>query len=381
MQHANMRRKNESLILSLLQRSPGLSSAVIAREVGLAPQTVSVVLKRLVQQNILVRGPALRGRRGQPAVPISLNADGAFGIGIEIGWRHVDIVLINLKGEILCDKHWDVTGHYGKTLVSDLVAGVEACLSVLDPAKRSRLVGIGIAQPRNMAQMLHIVGGTDADKVRLGAIDIPGELARHFKLPMTLLNDGVAACNGELVFGDHTGVCCQLYLFINTYLGASIVIDGEVLRGYERENSSFGGAMVPDASGNIRALHLIASVKALENIVTAAGKPVVRVRPQEWDWAAIEPELARWLDDAAHGLALAIANGCTVIYFSHAVIDGVLPKPILKRLIEMVTAEIEKLPIVAFGRPKIEIGSLGERAAAVGAAFAPLDQAFFAPEE
>lgn len=380
-QHANMRRKNESLVLSLLQRDPGLPSADIARRVGLAPQTISVVLKRLIDEEVLQRGEALRGRRGQPAVPISLNPNGAFSIGIEIGWRHADVVLINLTGEVLSHSHWEVPYHDGVTLIYDLIAAVETCLEQLSKAERQKLKGIGIAKPRSMSTLLHVVGGTPADKARLAAIDIVFELKRHFKLPVTRLNDGIAACLAERTFGARPQPDDLLYLFIGTYLGAGLVISGDLLRQGHGEMSSFGSAMVPDADGNIRALHLIATVKALENRLAKVDKSVPRIRPVDWDWEAIEPEVEEWLCHAAHGLALAIANSCTVVFSTQAVIDGVLPKPILERLAYLVTIEMQKLPIVTFGQPKIVVGSLGEKAGAIGAAYLPLDVAIFAPEE
>ena len=68
-QHNAMRRSNENTILALLQRDPGLPGSVIAKKTGLAPQTVSVLMRNLEADGVIVRGEALRGKRGQPAVP------------------------------------------------------------------------------------------------------------------------------------------------------------------------------------------------------------------------------------------------------------------------------------------------------------------------
>lgn len=380
-QHANMRRKNESSVLSLLKHSPGLPSVDIARRIGLAPQTVSVVLKRLIDEGVLHKGEALRGRRGQPAVPISLNPEGAFSIGIEISWRHADVVLLNLTGNVLNHHHWEVPFHDGKTLVDDVFNAVSTCLDMLDADQLARLKGIGLAAPRRMGSLLHFVGGAEEDSKRLSKIDLAEALYNHFDIPVFEINDGIAACLGERAFARQEHSDNMLYLFIGTFLGAGLVFDGELLRSGQGETSSFGLTMVPDADGDVRGLHWIATVKALEDELAKTGKSVPRIRPVEWDWDAIEDSVNAWLRHAAHGLALAISNSCTVIYVNQTVIDGILPRPLMERLAQMVEDEIRELKILSFGQPDIVLGNLGEKAGAIGAAYAPLEVAIFAPEE
>src|SRR6218665_2012319 len=99
LQHQGLRRANERAVLSVVGFNPGVSNADIARLSGLAPQTVSAILAEIDRAGLITRGEVLRGRRGQPATPIFLKADGAFSIGVEIGWRHLDVLLLNLNAE------------------------------------------------------------------------------------------------------------------------------------------------------------------------------------------------------------------------------------------------------------------------------------------
>ena len=65
---------NERLVLSLVRRHEALAKSDIARMTGLSAQTVSVIMRALERDGLLLRGDPLRGRVGQP-----LGADAAGG--------------------------------------------------------------------------------------------------------------------------------------------------------------------------------------------------------------------------------------------------------------------------------------------------------------
>ena len=101
MSGSGIRINNERAVLTAAAVTPGSSSAEIARETGLGPQTVSRILSDLETQGLVMRGDVRRGQRGQPATPIYLDPNGVYTIGCEIGWRHIEVILRNLGGEIL----------------------------------------------------------------------------------------------------------------------------------------------------------------------------------------------------------------------------------------------------------------------------------------
>ena len=101
MPQAGVRIANERAVLTLITITPGSSNADLARRSGLGPQTTSRIISDLEERGLIVRGQVLRGRRGQPATPLFLNPQGAYSIGVEIGWRHLHVALVNLTGNVL----------------------------------------------------------------------------------------------------------------------------------------------------------------------------------------------------------------------------------------------------------------------------------------
>jgi hypothetical protein len=78
-----------------------LPAALIARQSRLTAQTVSLITQRLLDDGLLLKGEPQRGKVGQPSVPLRLNPEGAYAIGIQVGRRRLDMVLVDDEGTLL----------------------------------------------------------------------------------------------------------------------------------------------------------------------------------------------------------------------------------------------------------------------------------------
>ena len=97
---SGMRAHNERLVLSLLRTEGPMAKSDLARLTGLSAQTVSVIMRSLESDGLLVKGEPVRGRIGQPSVPMALDADGAFFLGLKIGRRSADLMLVDFLGRV-----------------------------------------------------------------------------------------------------------------------------------------------------------------------------------------------------------------------------------------------------------------------------------------
>ena len=94
-----LRQYNERVVLQALRLHGRCSGAELARLTHLTAQTISLITKRLLDDGLLLKGELLRGKVGQPSVPLALNPDGAFAIGIKIGRRSLDVLLVDFTGQ------------------------------------------------------------------------------------------------------------------------------------------------------------------------------------------------------------------------------------------------------------------------------------------
>lgn len=367
LQHHGLRRANERAVLTVIGFNGGVSNADIARLSGLAPQTVSAILTDLDAAGLITRGEVRRGRRGQPATPIFLRAEGAFAIGVEIGWRHFEVLIIDLHAQVRLRQRRDYAFPDATTLFDEIVAMIDAMLGELSAEDRERLADIGVAMPTNMAESLLAVGAPEEQRLRWARTDVVSELARRTGLDVTLFNDGNAACWAELIAFAKPRPSNFIYFLISRYIAAGIVGQGTLWEGPSGNSANLGSMLVNDSEGAIQAAHAVASVAALEARLVAAGFAVGAEGMAQWDWASFGPVLDRWIDDSARTLARIAFNTTRVIQCELIVVDTILPAAILTRLVSRLEAELLRLPVAHATLPQVLPGHNGELAPALGA--------------
>lgn len=368
LQHQGLRRANERAVLTVIGFNPGVSNADISRLSGLAPQTVSAILVDLDAVGLIARGEVLRGRRGQPATPIFLAAEGAFAIGVEIGWRHVDVLLLDLHGQVLTSRrrHYDFPD--AATIVDDILAMMDDVRATLPDGLQARLTNVGVAMPTNIADNLALVAAPAAQQELWRHADVAADLARRTGLEVSVFNDGNAACWAELIAFPRPRPANFIYFLISRYIAAGIVGEGTLWEGPSGNSANLGSMLVSDDDGRLEAAHFTASVTALESRLEAAGFTLQVGDYAAWDWPGFGPVLEQWLNDSARALARVVFNTTTVLETGLVVIDSILPADIVGQLVQRLEVELRLLPTAPYLPPQVLPGHLGALAPAIGAA-------------
>jgi len=376
-QHASLRAANRRAVLSTIAFNPGISNADVSRRTGLAPQTASAIVSELEQDGLINRGDVLRGRRGQPATPLFLKLDAAYSIGCDVGWRHIDMVLVDLSADPIARYRRDFAYLDGKTIVAELVAGIEGLLEKLDDAQRARLIGIGLTSPTNIARNIDSIGAPSEQAEIWKALDMRAEVERTLGIPTMWFNDGNAACWAELVMMPQPRPANFAYLYVGTFLAAGLVAEHNLWEGPTGNSANLGSMLVCKPDGTRDFGHLIASIRALEKRLDAAGIVLPRTNPLDWPWTDWEPHVAPWLVECGEALAQIILNTAAVLEFDIAIIDGVMPRPLVERLLAETEAALDRLPVMTFDRPRLVTGRLGHDAMPLGASFMPIFRKHF----
>ncbi|MDB5614029.1 MAG: family transcriptional regulator [Devosia sp.] len=265
LQHHGLRRANERAVLTLIGFNPGVSNAEIASLSGLAPQTVSAILGDIEEAGLISRGAVLRGRRGQPATPIFLREDGAYAIGVELGWGHAEVLLMDLVANVLVTRRWYYAYPHARSIGAEIAAVVAELVATLPEAKRGRVVGIGLAMPTNIAANLHLVNAPEEQLALWTELYIAEELGRLTGLEVSLSNDGNAACWAELVAFPRPRPGNFIYFLLSRYIAAGIVGEGTLWEGPSGNSANLGSMLVRHGDGPLLPAHFIASVSTLES--------------------------------------------------------------------------------------------------------------------
>lgn len=372
LQHQGLRRNNERAVLSVVGFNNGVSNADIARVSGLAPQTVSAILTDLDRMGLILRGDVLRGRRGQPATPIFLRAEGAFAVGIEIGLRHVEVLLLNFHAEVLTRQRRTYCFPNIETLVADVAEMVSQVRWGIGADEQDRVIGIGLALPTTLVEHMQVLPIPDAQRARWETIDLAGELERAIGLPTSVFNDGNAACWAELIASPRPRPGNFIYLMVSHTIAAGIVGEGTLWEGPGNNSANLGAMLVEDGTGQWQPANQIASLTALIAQLEAVGQRLDAAEMASWDWDSFGPVLDRWIDTAGRAIARVAYNTVAVIESHMLVIDGVMPDAVTQRLVETVDAHLRAMPSPLRLSIAVVRGHLGAMAPAIGAAELPL---------
>ncbi|MER8764720.1 MULTISPECIES: ROK family transcriptional regulator [unclassified Mesorhizobium] len=374
---SGMRDHNERLVLSLVRQHGSLAKSDIARMTGLSAQTVSVIMRELEEDDLLVRQAPLRGKIGQPSIPMALNPDGAYFIGLKIGRRSAELVLIDFLGNVRSMLQHSYRYPAPRETVEFVASGMKKMRGELTPAQDKRIAGLGIAMPFELWNWADTAGAPREIMDEWRHRDIRADIQAQCEFPVYLQNDATSACGAELVFGHAAGAARDfVYFYIGAFAGGGIVLNGRLFGGPTGNAGALGSMPVPGPDGKPTQLIDVASIAMLEKALNARGIEASHLWTSPGDWGEIGAELDDWIASASQALAYAIVSASSVIDFDAAVIDGWMPLAVRRRLVDAIIQAIGRIDGEGLRLPAVREGTVGIHARALGGASLPLSERF-----
>ncbi|WP_353345022.1 ROK family transcriptional regulator [Aquicoccus sp. SU-CL01552] len=371
-----MRAHNERLVLTLIRQAGPMPKAAIARMTGLSAQAVSVIMRALETDGLLQKGDPVRGKVGQPSVPMGLNRDGAFFLGLKIGRRSSELVLTDFLGKVRDRRRQTHRHPTPEGVVAFANDTIGAFLDDLPEAHRARVAGLGIALPFRLWDWGESPDAVSPDLENWREGDIATDIGRSWDFPVYICNDASAACGAELVFGEQNKPSDFLYVYVGYFVGGGLVLDNTVYTGKSGNAAALGSMPIATKDGSLRQLVDVASLATLETMLQRQGHDADGV----WDRADNCPlprdPLNGWLDQAAHGLARAIVSSACLIDVRTVLIDGWMSPDLRAELVLRTTRQLQDLTVPGIEIPEIRPGTIGRDARSLGAASLPLSDRF-----
>lgn len=369
---SGVRLYNERLILSLVRQHGQLPKAEMARLTGLSAQTVSVIVRQLESDGLLKRRTPQRGKVGQPLVPFELDPEGAFAIGLKVGRRSGDLMLLDLAGHVRHTIHRPYAFPSPGDLTAFLTAGVEELTQVLSQRQRERITGLGIAAPFELWNWADDVGAPRDVLLAWKDFDLQAEVARLFPWPIHFCNDASAACAAELLFGRGRDLHDFGYFYLGYFIGGGIVLNGNLYLGRRGNAGALASFPVTSDKGQSKQLVHATSLAALEReILHDGGDPELLWRDLA-SWGGAGPALGRWIDQAAAEVATAAAGVMAVLDCAAIVIDGAVPLSVRSSFVAAVQKALQSVDRQGLAEFPVLEGTIGADARALGAASLPL---------
>ena len=348
----------------------------LAKRAGLSPPTVSSILRRLETEGLVTKGEPVRGKVGKPSTPMLLAADGAFAFGLKIGRRSAELALIDFTGALRDERHKTYLRPLPDEIFRFVKEGIADITRPLSEAQASRICGLGVAAAFEIWNWPEEVVPEGTEFADWQGVDLRAQLHAQTGLPVSLLNDATAACQAEQTFGRGREFQDYAYFFIGAFIGGGIVLDNAVYEGRQGNAGALGSLRTIGPNGESMQLVEMASIRQLEKRLLEVDLNPRQLWTDPDSWQALSRYVDPWLGQTAQELSKAALSVCSVIDFEAILIDGAFPAEIRSALVDRVRRYVSTQDTRGLIRPRIEAGSIGRKARAIGAANRPIASQF-----
>ena len=381
-----MRHYNERVVLDAIRRLGQASKADVARFAHLTPPAVAGIVDALVDAGYVEKKGKRFGQKGQPSIMFGLAPEGGFSIGLHLGRRTLDAVLVEFSGAVRTSESHEYEFPEPE-MVRRIGGGVITRMRNGLGPHAARLIGLGISAPYFLGGWERELGFPREVSARWREIDLTNFFSEANGLPLFVENDASASAAAELVFGAGRRYRDFVHLSINTMIGGGLIIDGVLQTGPNGNAAAYGPmpvtpsrlSSVPPPTGPFEMLLRRASIYGLINHLRANGVTINRVRELDPMPPDARPFFIEWQEDCADALAQAIVSTIAVVDVEAVVIDGLLPRALLQDTVAKVQRRFFELVPAGLVAPEIIAGTTGPQASAIGAAILPI-YLMFAPD-
>ncbi|MFS0696222.1 ROK family transcriptional regulator [Streptomyces nitrosporeus] len=373
-----LRAMNDRAALDLLLEHGPLTRTRIGKLTGLSKPTASQLLARLEAAGLVVASGTSGGRPGPSAQLYEVNARAAYVAGLDVTAHRIVAAVADVTGRTAGEYELPTPGRRGDTAVRQVTEALDGAVKAA-----------GLTRPDVHRVVIGTPGAFDPGTGRLRyASHLPGwhsptlleELAACLPMPVEYENDVNLVAVAEQVLGAARGHEDFVLLWNEGGLGAALVINGRLHRGFTGGAGEVGFLPVPGTplvrqvvKANAGGFQELAGAQAVPRLATALGidtphQPYAEVAAGLLTRATAayqrDPALTELLRQYAQRLATGLASVTAVLDPGLIVLSGGLVSPGGDLLLSLVQAELAEL---AASRPRLALGLIDDRPVLRGA--------------
>ncbi len=335
--HASSR----AAVLDVIRAAGTISRVGLVRATGFTGATISTVVRRLIDDGLVLETGRAESTGGKRRVLLQLNLASRYAVGVHLDHAGITYVLTDLGGSVVARmSRAGVGADDPPAVVERMATEIEALLEGADVDRR-RLVGLGLVAPGPMNQTSGMQLVPPAMR-RWEDFPLDQELAAATRLPVLLDNDATAAALGEHWSGGVGGASTFAAAYMGTGIGAGLMINGIPYRGPSGNAGEIGHICLdlegPEcwcgARGCTETLAgpgaVVAAARADRELMSTTGlAPAADPARRAADFAAVtraalrgEPRARSLLEASARYLAVAARTLANIMDLEQLVLTG-----------------------------------------------------------
>ncbi len=225
---SDVQEHNRSLILQIIHSKGECSRKDISVETGLDQATISRVVNRLIETELVEEVSLLKNKRGRRSIGVSFCANSYRIISLRLQRRNFDIAVFDLLGTIVSSHEYpiDLEGE-----PQEIFNRILLYLIPIVEKFRDNLIGVGVALPGPfLADTEKIILMTET---RWKNFDFLAELRQYLEnLSVFSIHDAYAAALSVWYNRSYTlQKSIMLYISAGQGIGSAIVMNGQIFQG------------------------------------------------------------------------------------------------------------------------------------------------------
>ena len=227
---------NRLLVRDIIRHQGPIARFEIARETGLTPSTVTVIVAELLDSGVIKEVGHGESSGGRRPVLLELNPTAAHVFAVRLQRGEVVTALFDLASNILSEAHREMDTAVPEDVVEAIGTSFEA-LAKEAGINPSSVLWCGVASPGLVDAHRGVVERTS----NLGWFKVPLSAMLSQRLggiPVHVENISNAAALAEKEYGQGRGHRHLIYINLSVGIGAGVIADGEIfggVRGYAGE--------------------------------------------------------------------------------------------------------------------------------------------------
>lgn len=373
------KRHNLQIVHETIRLYAPISRADVARRTGLTAQTISNLVRQLVDVGLVIETRRAMGGRGAPPVQLEVNPDAAFAVGLDLDTDHFTAVLVDLSGAVRARTHREVRLSSPVEALDLCVESVQALADELD-LSLDRVWGVGVGIPGPMrpgpdgTYLVSPIAFPDWRDVPLAE-----QIHERLGLPVFIENNATAAALGEHWYGAGRHLSTFFYLYLGSGLGGGLVVQGAPFEGHTG-NAGEIGYLSPRHSRAVDAPTHVGELFSLDRLYKRLRHAGVEAESPD-DLLALhlagDPTFEAWFAEAGRELGTLLFTVRAILDPAATFVGGTWPDQLLGDLVDRAGVYLKSVVVPGgLEAPHLRLATAGADAGALGVASLPLYHAF-----
>ena len=236
-----IKKNNRRRVMRYILTHDAISRQEIARGLGVSTPTVLQNVNELMQMGLVRDAGQYESTGGRKAGIVAANTDAVYSIGIDVTRGHIGMILLDLSGEIVCEKQ-ERCAFCNEPSYYDTLGKAVRQFAEQSGVAFDAIAFAGVSIPGILDHEKNFI--TDSHVLELSHLNCD-VFRRVLPWPCSFENDANAAGYAELHSLPQQGT--MVYLSLSNSVGGAVYQDGTLLSGSEERCGEFGHMrIVPD---------------------------------------------------------------------------------------------------------------------------------------